>query len=55
MDEKRMYREEGKNGEIVWFYSTFLCSTAVCILAERCNAMHWKTVAGSLKVFWVHV
>jgi len=55
MDERENVQRRRKNGEIVWFSSTFHCSTTVCILAERCNVMHWKTVAGSLEVFWVHV
>jgi len=55
MDERENVQRRRKNGEIVWFYSTFHSSTTVCVLAERCNVMHWKTVAGSLKVFWVHV
>lgn len=48
MDEREnVQRRRGKNGEIVWFCSTFHPSTTVCILAERCNVMHWKSVAGS--------
>jgi len=55
MDERENAQRRRKNGEIVWFYSTFHRSTTICVLAERCNVMHWKTVAGSFKVFWVHM
>lgn len=50
MDERENVRERGgKKGEIVWFCSTFHPSTTACILAERCNVMHWKSVAGSFE------